>query len=179
MAFLSDDEILVSASGDKTLRFWNPTNGQQLQLVNLDFVPITIAVSEKEQGEGLMAISSDDNTLYIYNYHTIDLKAIKINLLAQKLYPGDFEIVAHDTFYMKYLHEIDDKTKLKLDKFSVADKSFDLHCDIAAKLDIEAESCKTFKPFDVSLLFKKRYDNVKPYIDKKRARIESQQSKKK
>lgn len=175
--FFNDEQLLLSASGDQTLRFWNFKTGAQVHLIKLDFVPITVVLS----GD-LMAILSDSNTLYIYSYEVVDSTAVKIHILGHKTYVGDFTFIGRDnTFFIKHLQDVDGVKKLQLDKATVTEgsASFDLICDVTDVLDIKLEpSFSIFKTFDVSLLFKKKFDNVKQYIDRKKARIESKIAKK-
>lgn len=176
--FFNNEELLLSASGDQTLRFWNFTTGKQVHLINLEFVPITVVLSG-----GLMAILSDDNTLYVYSYEVVDSTAVKIHLLGQKTYVGEFEFIGRDSaFFIKYVQETDGTKKLQLDRATVTEDSasFELLCDITDVLDLKLEpSFNIFKTFDVTLLFKKKFDNVKQYIDRKKARIENKVAKKK
>ena len=169
---------MLSVSGDKTLRLWNYDNGKQLQVINLDYVPIKVASSE-----GLLAITSDDSTLYIYNYDLISPENVKIHLIGQKTYNAEHEFTARgNKIFVKYIQDDEDVKKLLVDKVTVTggSVSFDLLSDVFNDLDLKLKPSFTiFKTFDVSLLFKKKFDNVKQYIDRKKARIENQESKKK
>lgn len=181
VAFLNDD-LLISASGDKTIRLWSYKNGKQLHVTNLEFVPIIIVLSKTEAAAGFIAVTSDDNSIYIYSYSIVDSNAMKIRLIKQKKYPGDFDVTVKDsTFFLKYQEEIDSKQKLRIDKFDAGSESpsFELLCDVTDAMNISLDpSFKIFKSFDVSILFKKRFDNAKQYVDRKKARIESKVSKK-
>lgn len=187
VAFLNNDELLISSSGDKTLRFWNYKNGKQIQSIDLSFVPITIrALSGLQSGEGFIAISSNKDTIYIYSYQIVNNTAVKIHLLDQKSYSEDYEFTARgNAIFIKSLKDVGGKKKLLIDQVTLAETSakFKLLCDVTDTLCIEIDpDFKFYKHFDVSLLFKKRYDNdghIAQYEDRKRARIESQVSKKK
>jgi hypothetical protein len=142
----------------------------------MTFVPVTIALSE-----GLMGISSDDNTVHIYNYEIVSAEIVKIHLLGQKTYSSDIEFTAKgENFFIKHTQDVDSQKKLQIDKVSISKDSatFEQLCDVTDTLGLQLEtSFAFFKSFDVSLLFKKRYDNVKQYIDRKKARIENQAKK--
>lgn len=166
----------MSASGDKTLRFWKYKSGQQVHQIDLAYVPVRIVLSESQPSEGFIAVSSDDNTLYVYSYSVVDSTAVKTCLLGQKTYADDFEFVARRNIF--FIKTIDSQRKLLIDKFE--DSSFQLLYDVTDVLNLNLEpSFKIFKPFDVLLLFKKKYDNMKLYNDRKRARIDNEEAKRK
>lgn len=182
LAFIGADKFLLSVSGDKTIRMWIYQDGQQIQLLNFEFVPITAKVVEVSAESGLLAIISDTNTVFIYRYSIIEHSALKINLVGEKSYNSDISLTTSgSSFYIEYLHGEDNKT-LQIDKVTVTSNvaSFELFCDISKQLNLQLDSnFKIFKSFDVSLLFKKKYDNVKQYHDRKKIRLENQDAKKK
>lgn len=174
VAFFNNEKLLLSVSGDKTLRFWDYRTGKQVQLIELTFVPAIVAVLD-----GLMAISSDKNTIYIYKYEIVSDEITKINLIGEKSYDSDIEFTGKgENFYIKSIHENEGQKKLQIEKVSVIENSAEFTQLEAQNIQIDS-SFKLFKSFDVVLLYKKRYDNVKQYTDRKRARIENQEAKKK
>lgn len=182
-AFIDNERLLLSASGDKTLRLWNFTNGKQLQLINVEFVPNTIIASKtSEKGEGVLAISSDDKAIYVYRYF-VDSDKFNINLLGQKSFSVDFDFALQDeTFFIKHIHEVDGVKRLLLDKvtFTGFSVKFELLYDLTSVLQASLDpSFIIIKPFDTSLLFKKMFNNVESYLDRKRARLEKTQASKK
>lgn len=138
----------------------------------MPFIPITILLSER-----FMAISNNDNTIYVYSYEIVDSTVIKMQLLNRKSYEiNSLFTVRGNTFYILHLQNINEKNKLCIDKFAstAASPSFEFLCDISEAMNLELEtSYKMSKPFDVSLLFKKKYDNMQPYIERKKARTET------
>lgn len=135
----------------------------------MSFIPITILLSER-----FMAISNNDNTVYVYSYKIEDSTVIKMQLLNRKNYESNFLFtVRGNTFYILHFQNINEKSKLCIDKFaSTAESpSFEFLCDVNHLMNLELDTYKIIKPFDVSLLFKKKYDNTQPYIERKKARI--------
>lgn len=175
VTFFNEDNLLLSASGDKSLRLWNHQTGEQVHQVDLEYVPVTINVCSD-----LLAISSDDNTLYIYNYKITSPKTFTIHLITQKTYSTEFDFISGDNaVYIKYLEEVDGVKALKIDK-ATSNAKFELLYDVAEATGAKLEpSFKILRPFDTSLLFKKKFDNIKQYNERKMARIDSIMSKKK
>lgn len=154
-------------------------SSKQLQLIDIEFVPNNILVSRSsEKGEGVLAISSDNNAIYIYRYLITGSCALTIKLLGQKTFSSEFDFALQgETFFIKHLHEVDGEKRLFLDKATATDLlKFELFYDLTNILGINLDpSYKIFKPFDTSLLFKKLFNNVEVYLNRKRARLEKSQ----
>lgn len=174
--FFNNEQLLLSASGDKTLRFWDFTSGKQVQLIELSFVPITIVLLEELK---MIGFESDDNSVYIFKYNIEDEGKVKLNLLGEKNYSNPVAVKAQGNQFL-ILHTLnsDEKVKLLLDNVVVTEKTatFEALQDVSKSLRLNLEaSFKILKLFDIPTLFKNNaYDNVKQYIDRKRARIENQ-----
>lgn len=176
--FLKKEQLLMTASGDKTLRIWSHETGKRISVINLEFVPVTIQLlADQSASEGFMAVSSDDNSLRIYKFSLIGSEGVKINEIGEKSYKTDFEFTVRDkTFFVKYVQDVDGQRKLLIDRVSIKDDdlvTFE-QCHDVPNID---QSFKIILPFDVSLLFKKKFDNVKQFIDRKKLRIETQAAK--
>lgn len=174
--FLNQEKLLLSASGDKTLRVWKFETGQQIQLIEMSFIPIAVEIQE---ASCLMAISSDDNTLFMHRYTINEDSYLKLELLGQKSYPSSIEFrFSGESVIVEYFEAtVTGERKLLLDTITATESKahFEQLCDVTEALTISMESSfKIVKSFDVSLLFKnsKNFDNVKQYIDRKKARIE-------
>ena len=180
------NEIIMSISGDGTLRLWNFLTGKQLNLTKFSFTPILFKHFPQSPNEGILCISTSDFSIKVYEYHLIDNNALKLHLLGEKKYSSDTEVaVLKGNFYIQHIEEVDGTKKLFIDKIQIENKSATFEVlkeDILTILNFtNNSSLKITKPFDVSLLFKNtgKFDNLKQYIDRKKARIESQALKKK
>lgn len=169
VAFLNNDQSLISASGDKTVRLWDVEAATELQRIEMPYVPITIQLSER-----FMAIASEDHSLYVYSYEFVDSK-IKINLLGEKSYGSDFHLtIRGNTFFVLHVKIEDLVKQLYVDKFASTAESphFEFLCDVPTALEVPLyPSFKITKPYEVALMFKKRHDNSKEYLERKKARI--------
>lgn len=176
--FLNNEQLLMTASGDKTLRIWSHENGKRIRVIDLEYVPVTIQLlADQKASEGYMAVSSDENTLRIYKYSIVGSDGVKINEIGQKSYKTDFEFTGRNkTFFVKHVQDVDGQRKLFIDKVSIKDDvaSFEQCQEVPNMID---PTFKIILPFDVSLLFKKKFDNVKQFIDRKKLRMETQAAK--
>lgn len=174
IAFVENEKLLLTSSGDKTLRLWEYQTGKEVFKISLEFIPITIMVGDK-----FMAVVDYESSVHIFRYDIDENQKITLNELGLKKYSGNINTCNDaDTFYVEYL----DSQKLLVDKISVLDDAvtFEVFRNTEATFNHSVhESFSIFKPFDVSLLFKKKFDNsVKPYIDRKKVRIETAMAKK-
>lgn len=174
LAFVDNDNLLMTVSGDKTLRFWKFQTGKEVFKISLDFIPITAMVGEK-----FLSIVDFENTVHVFSYEIDANQKVTIKELSSKKYSGNINTCNNaDTFYVEYL----ESQTLMIDKITINDEqaTFDPFRDTAKTFNHSVhESFSIFKPFDVSLLFKKRFDNsCKPYVDRKKTRIEQAMAKK-
>lgn len=181
-----NNDTIISISGDGNLRLWNFLTGKQLHYTKFSFIPILFKHLAQSSNEGILCISTTDFNIKVYEYQLVDNSALKLHLLGEKQYNSDIEMaILKENFYVEYIEEVDGIKKLLIDKIQIENKtaSFEvLKEDIVKILNFtNNKSLKIAKPFDVSLLFKNtgKFDNLKQYIDRKKARIESQAMKKK
>ncbi|XP_070494168.1 tRNA (guanine-N(7)-)-methyltransferase non-catalytic subunit wuho [Chironomus tepperi] len=180
-----NNELLMSISGDGTLRLWNYLSGKQLDFTKFSFVPILFKNFPQSSSEGILCIATTDFHIKVYEYQLIDNNALKLHLLGEKQYSSDIEIaILKGNFYIENIEDVNGVKKLSIDKIQIENKNatFVALQDIYTNLNLVTDSSlKITKPFDVSLLFKNtgRFDNLKQYTDRKKARIESQAMKKK
>lgn len=175
MSFVDNEKILLTSSGDKTLRFWDFEHGREVDKITLDFIPITVMIGAK-----FLAVVDFENIVHIFKYGIDKESKIQtIKELGLKQYTGNINTCSSsDTFYVEYL----ESQTLLIDRITVEDDSvtFDAFRNSAKLFNHSVhESFSIFKPFDVSLLFKKKFDNsAKPYVDRKKVRIENAMAKK-
>lgn len=187
LAVISQQHLL-STSGDKTLKLWNLNSAMELNSVSLEFVPISMKAIATKSTEGFLCISSTEKEVTLYAYTVDESSSLTIDELCKKDYTSDVDVsILNKTFYIKYLQESDGSERLLVDKVSMKDsKTVTINCiyeDVLKILKISSAEVKAkmFKPFEISTLFKntRGFDNVKQYIDRKKARIENHEEKKK
>jgi WD40 repeat protein len=84
VAFSHDSQLLASASGDETVRLWNPATGDELRTLEGHTDAVwAVAFSHDSQ---LLASASDDETVRLWNPATGDeLRKSDIDVLVQRL----------------------------------------------------------------------------------------------
>lgn len=129
-------------------------------------------------GENFLTIMSEDSTVHLFRYKINDKDFVEIEDLGKKSYSGNINVCQKsDIFYVEYL----DAKQLLIDQIKVEGNSakFEIYRNATEIFNHAVhDSFAIFKYFEVSLLFKKKYDNIKPYIDRKKARIENEMAKK-
>ena len=180
VAVFENQSILLSVSGDKELRMWNYLSGKMFQIVSLSFVPINLVLMESTQDTGFFTLTDEDDVIHIYTY-VIEIECDKFNLkhaqVWQKSYSTNHYLVSDKTencLYVTYMNE----NELCVDNIFCCLEKNTVHLETVYKIKeligINLENITFVKSFETSLLFKKKYDNVKDYHERKRQRIEKQ-----
>ncbi|KAB0792073.1 hypothetical protein PPYR_14034 [Photinus pyralis] len=182
-------DILISAGGDGTVRFWDFVNGRQLNVVNTnDHLPDKAVVAEfrKEMGVenadvtalpivdlqvykseqsaylGVRLLGSDSVQVYRLQ-NASDVRLVDVltvpSLLAFHL--GERLLVVTERGFLHYT-----VAPNKLTKTDVSDACFE-KCEHLLK-DHVSQSKSLF-----CNLYKRKYDNVQEYLEKKKMRIEN------
>uniref|UniRef100_A0A1Q3F187 Putative wd repeat protein 4 n=1 Tax=Culex tarsalis TaxID=7177 RepID=A0A1Q3F187_CULTA len=164
-------ECLLSLSGDKTLRWWNYTNGKELARKELDLPGNKLALQNlAADGTRLLAVLCyKPTTINVYKMSgTTDCEFVQsLNLKSEQV----FSTIAFDESGNLLGLIIDESTGVPaLTKYEYNREN--------AQLEKEGAIAKTFDDFklpyvdSVSFLFKKKFDNIKDYQERKRKRIE-------
>jgi hypothetical protein len=159
------------------MRLWRFQDGVQLFTKEIDFVPLQVKTTSTSPSDGLIFVSSLNNSLSIFEYKSVETCFI-IEKRSEKQYPSDIEIAtnSHSTCFVKYVQD----GKVFVDQINVKESIVvykNLHEDILSTLKCSDLSASTFKPFDIAYLFKNaKIEGEKMNEDliamKKRQRIE-------
>jgi len=171
LVLIDSGNLLLSVSGDKSLQTWDFRTGKLVQALELPYVPISIAAVE-----GFLAIQSSEHLLHIYEFSLLDASKLKVTPLQKKQYASNIEVTSDDKSVF-YVEHIDEEKQLLLDKVTCEHKlaNFELLCNVKEScVGAELGNFEIYGSYDVSLLFKKKFDNVKQYHDRKKARIEKE-----
>lgn len=181
---LCTDTILVSSSGDGTIRFWNFIKGEELNVIDtneyIEDPNLLKKFASRFEKTEISALPIADMDIYHNHEHYLAvsicgcdlIQLYKVNLcnlsftyLTKFIFDEPFRFCLSDNLYIfnskvsafSYLHENYSNLNLKiLDMFSNKYK----------------DVMKTFDNDFISLLYKRKFDNVQEYMERKRQRIE-------
>lgn len=156
------------------MRLWEFIKGIQLDVVELEFIPLQIKVFPQ-----LIFITSMSNQLFIFDYHIIENK-IKIQKKSEKQYPSDIEIAScNGQFYVRFVQD----GKLFVDQINVKEKITvykNFHEDLMLFFNGSGATATTFKPFDIKYLFKTcRTEGKEEFMEQKRVKVDEIKERKK
>lgn len=181
--------VLLSASGDGTLRTWNYLEGKQLQVYNTnDHVKNEVAV--KKFCASMDSENVDIKVLPITNFKTcvctadnsvnVAVSVLNISLIQIfKLYESNLSFVTNVdvsspliSYYLGDLLYVLTNDSFK--QYNISSKSY-LNSDALDKC-YKAHKDMLNKPFcaaDISILYKRKFDNVQEYLERKKLRLEN------
>lgn len=180
----SNDRQLVSLSGDRTLRLWNYLNGSEVFRLELSGRGIQMAQNGQNQ---LAAVLFDENyTIGVFEVFTSDENKQAVRLLAEHpcenvKYISSITYETNDSIWYAGLDENDEilLKRLQVNRengtTSIKEDNVD---DLLKILKQNLASCKLQANDDISQLFKKSFDNVADYHERKKLRMELQMEKK-
>ncbi|XP_055370822.1 tRNA (guanine-N(7)-)-methyltransferase non-catalytic subunit wuho [Condylostylus longicornis] len=172
--------ILVSFSGDKTFRLWKWREGLQLVKEELPAPGVKMVVRTVTSNlyELAFLIFQPNDCLFTYTLEIKDYETI--NITKNKCISVQ-ELIITNINYIEgaLLASVFQNNKLGIMLFNT-DSSSDLDKFQNLKMNIETEfqSSTLTEPEDISSWFKKKFDNVSDYLQRKRQRLESKKNKK-
>lgn len=166
---------LISVSGDKTLRLWNYINGKELACVDLPEPGFKLALSQTSH----LAVLLLATPLAIAFYNLTKGQDLKVSSLGHQTFGAEIKHVSsilYDENNDVVVSCVNDSDKVLFKRFKYegvnnqyVETSADDINDLAAKL---LTTNKIDIAEDVSVLFKKRFDNMASYQERKKRRIE-------
>ncbi|KAH8235479.1 hypothetical protein KR032_001274, partial [Drosophila birchii] len=191
LALLTDRHI-VSASGDKTLRIWNFIEGKELLVHELPAPAVRMQVRELEpdkvfQAAVLLYDHVDALALYRLERSGREGWAIKgtqmVRAEAGAWNICNFTLTANRIYVTGAENE---RLALRVYDSATGQRSngvpegwLKMVLEGLHALPDAEGSCVPFQPEDLSVWFKKRFDNVSDYLERKKRRIEEQQKQQK
>nr|XP_014102457.1 tRNA (guanine-N(7)-)-methyltransferase non-catalytic subunit wuho [Bactrocera oleae] len=174
LTFLSEDTI-VSISGDKTLRIWNFISGREISKFDLPAPALKLCLRPKCENkfEASVLLYQPGESVVIYEISNSCEDQWFITELTKLSYPD--VIISNICFVNERLYAssiVDEHFSLKVS--NVTDGQLIIPTDCINMIEEQFRS-EVWKPEDVSAWFKKRYDNVSDYLERKKRRIEDRQ----
>lgn len=182
-ALQSSEHQLVSISGDKTLRLWNYLNGSEL--FRLEMSGRGIRMAQNGQNELAAVLYDEDYKIGIFEVFTNDENKPAVRSIAEHAcenvkYISSIMYEANDSIWYAGLDGNDDPflKRLQIDreneKINIKEDNVD---DLLKILKENLTSCKLQANDDISQLFKKSFDNLTDYQERKKRRIEGKNGK--
>ncbi|XP_017465373.1 PREDICTED: tRNA (guanine-N(7)-)-methyltransferase non-catalytic subunit wuho [Rhagoletis zephyria] len=172
---LLDKDTIVSVSGDKTLRIWDFITGRELSKMELPAPALRICLRsiDKETFQAAVVLYQPDECIGIYEIRKSDAEEWKIT--EQKVLRFPKVIISNICFVGERLYAagvVEDRFTLKISTLS---EKVPQAAEKWITMIEEQFKTEEWKPEDVSAWFKKRYDNVSDYLERKKRRIEEKQ----
>lgn len=179
------DSLLVSVSGDKTLRIWYYLSGIVAHVFELPAPALRMAIRKVKQNSSHIAVTlyGWDSLLAIYEV-TVDGDSFTIQKIDEHHMEDvkDVTSIHFDNTDSLLLSTITDaKDVVRIHRLQLTDGKY-------ARLNVDdwqsaiRENLTTanvhFNADEISLLFKKKFDNIHNYQERKKRRIETKNNKK-
>ncbi|XP_058467965.1 tRNA (guanine-N(7)-)-methyltransferase non-catalytic subunit wuho [Malaya genurostris] len=173
-----NDTMLLSLSGDETLRIWEYRTGKELLQKQLKLPGIRLATKHLDDGYTLVVILCyKPNTLAVYRITTEnnlqcefiqDLKTTEKNIYTA------LTLDDHNNLIAQIINADTSEASLKKYKFDREKNKFSVDNNDFSSEHILSNLNKEHFPYTdkVSSLFKKKFDNIKVYLERKRKRID-------
>lgn len=173
----TSEPLLLSLSGDKTLRLWNYGTGAELVRFQLPAAGIKMIVNGRNQ----VAVIVLEKSLKI-----VFVELVRPTMEKWQIQPtGEFVFGDEIKYIDSLLYENDDailaachteNDEIVLKKLSCTNGAF-AEVKLPASLIDALPSTKIELLEDVSILFKKKFDNLRDYHERKKRRLDKKSSK--
>lgn len=180
------DELLVSVSGDKTLSIWRYITGLQLMSYPLPAAALKMAIRQIGTVSHVAVTFFDHIEAIIIYQIRYQSEVFDCTRLSGHSLPGiqDVSSITFDSrgHLVVALVSTDDKVQIESFSFDTQMNGYVLEDGGALNEAIVREAASMAVPFDsdeVGLLFKKKFDNIIDYHERKKRRIEEKTKTKK
>lgn len=169
---LLNEDILLTVSGDKSLKLWDFKEGKEIKSVELPAPGIKFTLRSLDIGKYQIAVLLHQPNECLAVYELTQSEDKKWNFSAPEILSFPNMICCNLTYAQDRLYVVgvvNDHLTIKLSK-----KSPEAPLNWLAMIE---EQFKEFPwtPEDISSWFKKKYDNVSEYLERKKRRIEEKQ----
>ncbi|KAM7349285.1 tRNA (guanine-N(7)-)-methyltransferase non-catalytic subunit wuho [Cochliomyia hominivorax] len=169
---LLNSDVLISVSGDKTLRLWDFKEGKELKSVELPAPGVKLALKSVTEGKYEISVLLHQPNECVATYEVSLSDDKQFHFSAPKLLRFNDMICCNLSYAENRLYFtgiINDHFVIKLSETSIQPPQ--------NWLQMVEEQFKEYNwtPEDISAWFKKKYDNVSEYLERKKRRIEEKQ----
>lgn len=168
-----EDTTLVSVSGDKTIRLWNYKTGDELSQHQLDAPAYKCAINATNH----LAVVLLKTPIAIGFFSLVNEGSPKITPLGEQELSADFKLVTSIVFNHKdeiLVSGVKDNDEAITQSLSLNDQADDVNnrAELNKLVSKLVDGIKIEQVPDLSILFKKKFDNLKDYQERKKRRIE-------
>lgn len=173
----NDERTLVTVSGDKTARLWNYRTGEQLDSIVLNAPGYKLALNEFNHVA--IVLLSAPLTIAFFKV-SADGSARKLIALGEQQLDDDIKQISSIFFTQKdqlllSAINVNDEALVRAYAIDDQDRYRPVVNELSELLAKQLTNSKIEHIEDLSILFKKKFDNLKDYHERKRRRIEEKQ----
>lgn len=179
----ANQNLLVTISGDRTLRLWNFVDGTELFRLELPARGLRLAKNSKNQ---LATVLFDENFIIaifelIFSDNKPTVRAVAEHPLNENIkYVSSIAYESDERVLFSGLDENSDLVLKRLEITTSNDQTTinESNCDNALAIAKQNLASTKLQPYeDIATLFKSRKDNTAEYLENKRRRLEKKHAK--
>ncbi|XP_037813383.1 tRNA (guanine-N(7)-)-methyltransferase non-catalytic subunit wuho [Lucilia sericata] len=167
---LLNDDVLATISGDKTLRLWDFREGKELNRVELPAPGIKLALKSLESGKYEISVLLHQPNECVATYELTQNNDKQWQFSAPQLLAFSDMICCNLAYALDRLYV----TGVVNDHLVIKASGLEAPLNWIEMVEEQFKEY-TWTPEDISVWFKKKYDNVSEYLERKKRRIEEKQ----